>query len=87
MEGITMSLAESMAAIREMAKERVPEEDRKLMARATEELRKSGQVEKALQRGDTLPPFSFENVEGEQLSSANLLGKGSLVISFYRGNW
>ena len=82
-----MSLAESMAAIREMAKERVPEEDRKLMARATEELQKSGQVEKALQRGDTLPPFSLENVEGEQLSSANLLGKDPLVISFYRGNW
>ena len=82
-----MSLAESMAAIREMAKERVPEEDRKLMARATEELRKSGQVEKVLQRGDTLPPFSLENVEGEKLSSANLLGKGPLVISFYRGNW
>ncbi|MDJ0623037.1 MAG: hypothetical protein QNJ17_08725 [Desulfocapsaceae bacterium] len=82
-----MSLTESIAAIQEMAKERIPEEDRKLMARATEELRKSGQVEKALQQGDMLPPFLLESVGGEKLSSDDLLGQGPLVVSFYRGNW
>jgi hypothetical protein len=82
-----MSLAESMDVIREMAKERVPEEDRKLMAKATEELRKSGRTGKALQDGDGLPSFSLENMEGEVISSADLLRQGPLVMSFYRGSW
>lgn len=82
-----MSLAESLDAIREKAKERIPEEDRKLMAKATEELRKSGSTGKALQKGDGLPPFSLENMEGEIISSADLLRQGPLVMSFYRGSW
>lgn len=82
-----MSLAESIDAIREMAKEKIPEEDRKLMAKATEELRKSGSTGKALQKGDVLPPFSLKNMEGEIISSADLLRQGHLVMSFYRGSW
>lgn len=82
-----MSLKESLDEIKSNAKEQIAEEDLKLMGKATKELENSGLSEKALQQGDTLPPFSLKNMDGELISSADLLKTGLLVVSFYRGNW
>lgn len=59
----------------------------KLMHRATAELKATGQAERALSVGDTLPSFSLPTADGEQISSEELLATGPLVISFYRGAW
>ena len=37
--------------------------------------------------GDRLPDFTLPDVDGAQVSSAELLAGGPLVISFYRGAW
>lgn len=41
----------------------------------------------AIQVGDTLPEFSLSDAVGNQRSSGELLSKGPLLITFYRGEW
>jgi peroxiredoxin len=57
------------------------------MHRATGELIESGQAQRARKAGDTAPEFTLLDPEGKQVSSRELLAKGPLVISFYRGVW
>jgi peroxiredoxin len=58
-----------------------------LMDRATDELVLSGQVQRALHSGDRAPEFTLNDPDGKPVSSKDLLEKGPLVISFYRGVW
>lgn len=57
------------------------------MHRATADLIASGAAERTLKAGDKLPAFTLDDPEGNKVSSADLLRKGPLVISFYRGVW
>ncbi|GLH76616.1 peroxiredoxin [Bradyrhizobium sp. SSBR45G] len=57
------------------------------MHRATAELIASGAAARALKAGDTAPAFTLNDPEGQPVSSADLLAKGPLVVSFYRGVW
>lgn len=82
-----MSLSEKLNQIVEAAKERIPEETRLLMKKATQELRDSGITDRALKKGMSLPPFELSNTEGDLVSSKKLLEKGNLVLTFYRGVW
>src|ERR1700761_2088488 len=58
-----------------------------LMERATRELIESGQAQRARKAGDIAPEFSLKGPDGELVSSRELLAKGPLVVSFYRGVW
>src|SRR5216683_4438028 len=58
-----------------------------LMARATSELIESGQAQRAKKAGDIAPEFTLNDPEGNPVSSRDLLAKGPLVVSFYRGVW
>jgi peroxiredoxin len=58
-----------------------------VMHRATAELVSSGQALNAKKAGDKAPEFTLKDPEGIPVSSAALLEKGPLVISFYRGVW
>ena len=82
-----MSLEEKLAAIRAAAVDRVPEEARMKFGRATQELRDSGIVDRAIQAGDALPAFTLKNADGAHVSSAALLAKGPLVVTVFRGHW
>lgn len=57
------------------------------MHRATAELIASGAAERALKAGDRLPEFMLDDPDGNKVSSKDLLARGPLVISFYRGVW
>jgi len=57
------------------------------MHKATAELKASGLAERARKVGDMAPSFSLKDPEGNIVSSEELLKKGPLVISFYRGVW
>lgn len=57
------------------------------MNRATQSLIDSRQAEKALQAGDTAPGFTLEDEDGNSVSSRELLARGPLVTTFYRGVW
>lgn len=58
-----------------------------IMHRATAELRASGLAGGALKVGDLAPVFSLTDPDGVTVSSGELLKKGPLVVSFYRGVW
>ena len=57
------------------------------MHRATAALIASGAADKALKAGDKAPAFTLNDPDGRPVSSAELLRKGPLVVSFYRGVW
>jgi len=57
------------------------------MQRATEELIASNAASRALKVGDHAPEFELADADGKLLSSAQLLEKGPLVVTFYRGVW
>lgn len=64
-----------------------PAEIHPVMARATAELIASGAASKALKVGDKAPLFTLKDPDGKPVSSADLLAKGPLVLTFYRGVW
>jgi peroxiredoxin len=58
-----------------------------IMHRATAELIQSGQAQRAKKAGDTAPEFTLKDPDGNDVVSRDLLAKGPLVVSFYRGVW
>jgi peroxiredoxin len=65
----------------------VPADTYALMEKATRELVDSGAADRALAVGDRAPEFSLADAGGATVSSAGLLERGPLVVSFYRGVW
>ncbi|USI73510.1 peroxiredoxin-like family protein [Sphingomonas morindae] len=57
------------------------------MHRATAELIEGGAAMRALKAGDEAPSFTLKDADGQPISSTDLLAKGPLVLSFYRGVW
>jgi peroxiredoxin len=57
------------------------------MDRATLELIESGAAKRALKAGDIAPDFTLGAPDGTLVSAQELLAKGPLIISFYRGVW
>ncbi|MCP1837242.1 peroxiredoxin [Bradyrhizobium sp. USDA 4524] len=58
-----------------------------IMHRATAELIASGTAQRARKAGDVAPAFSLRDPEGNIVNSTDLLKRGPLVLSFYRGVW
>jgi peroxiredoxin len=65
----------------------VPRSVIETMHRATAELIVSGAARRAKKAGDVAPSFSLKDPEGNVVSSADLLRRGPLVLSFYHGVW
>ena len=82
-----MSLKETLEKISKESGGKMPDETKHKMARATQELKESGQAERALGVGDKMPAFDLPNTKGEMISSTDLLKNGDLVVTFYRGVW
>ena len=82
-----MTLAETLNGIREASAKRVPADKSAIMHRATEDLRRSGIMDGVIKIGDALPSFALPNAHGQQVRSADLLAKGPLVLTFFRGGW
>ena len=82
-----MSLQQQLDEVRAKSGERIPADKRAIMEQATEELRQSGLANRSLDIGDTMPAFELSNATGATVRSADLLARGPLVVSFYRGGW
>ncbi len=65
----------------------VPEETMSLLMSELQTLIASGLAEKALSKGDDFPAFTLPNANNKALIFNDLINKGPLVISFYRGAW
>ena len=82
-----MSLTEEILALKTAAMGQIPAEKLDVMLSCTNELQEQKISEKALKKGDKLPAFKLSDATGKEVSSADLLAKGGIVLSFYRGGW
>jgi hypothetical protein len=82
-----MSLEEKLAATRAGSAARIPPDRQAIMHRATEDLRKSGILDRVVKVGERMPAFELANHDGRRVSSEDLLAGGPLVLSFFRGSW
>ncbi len=82
-----MSLAEKLDAIRARGAKRIAPERRAVIMAATKSLRESGIAERAIKVGDPLPEFSLSNTNGVTVRSTDLLAKGAVVLTVFRGKW
>lgn len=55
--------------------------------RAIDELTASGAAAKALKAGDVAPEFILPDPDGNMVSLREMLARGPLVVTFYRGSW
>ena len=82
-----MTLEESLAKLKLKIEGNMPQEHVDIMHEATKNLKASGIGESILKVGDNVPEFSLTNQNGTTISSTELLSRGPLVITFYRGEW
>lgn len=82
-----MTLQESLNKLKLRIEGSMPDEYVKIMHNATADLEASGIGDKILKTGDTAPEFTLKNQNGDLVSSKELLTKGPLVVTFYRGIW
>jgi hypothetical protein len=82
-----MSLADKLAATRATSEKRIPPDRAAIMERATEDLRRSGILDRIVKVGSPAPAFELTSHDGRRIDSAELLAAGPMVVSFFRGSW
>ena len=81
------NLQQRLDRIRASFEKQAPAEALAVMHRATDELRASGILDGLPAVGSALPSFELPDSDGGSVSSASLLARGPLVMTFYRGLW
>lgn len=64
-----------------------PEEKKKIYAEGLDAVRNSGILEKAKNNGDQAPDFTLMNAIGDSVNLKEILDKGPVVLTWYRGGW
>jgi hypothetical protein len=82
-----MSLADKLAATRAASEKRIPPDRAAIMERATEDLRRSGILDRIVKVGSPAPAFDLAGHDGRRIASRELLAGGPMVVSFFRGSW
>jgi hypothetical protein len=87
------SLKDELSAIRRSAEGdgtkpgRIPRDALEIMHRVTADQRASGFHARMPAIGQSAPSFELPNRDGAVVSTASLLARGPLVVSFFRGSW
>jgi peroxiredoxin len=86
---MAMKLQETLDAFTAelIASGKIPSDIVKGLKEAIAEQVVSGKADLALKAGMPAPAFTLPDADGNRVSSIELLGRGPLVISFYRGVW
>lgn len=66
---------------------RIPKDFRLIMQESTENLCKSGTLERTVQKGDTFPDEMLMSSSGLPVKPASYLYREYTVVTFYRGIW
>ena len=81
------SMTENLAKVRRLRDDYVPPEYATIMDRAIDDLARENIRRAALKIGDRCPEFALPDTGGCEIRAGDILQKGPLVISFYRGSW
>ena len=81
------SLQTRLDAIRHGFEKKAPPPVLETMHRATRDLTELLEREPGLGVGDAAPPFRLQDQEGNVVDSAQLLARGPLVVTLFRGHW
>lgn len=82
-----MSLKEKLDRTRARFRETAPPEVVSVMDGATRKLVDSELASRITGEGKAFPEFELPNVDGALIRSSELLARGKLVLSIYRGVW
>src|ERR687896_544994 len=82
-----MSLKEDLQSLRARAEAKRPPDVVAAMHRAVDELRASGAPARVVKSGTSAPHFALPDAEEKIVESVDLLARGPLVVTFYRGRW
>lgn len=82
-----MSLKEKLDAQREASAKRIPADKAAIMKGHISAQRTSGILEYVVGVGQKAPAFAGVSHEGRAINSAEMLQRGPLVLSFFRGHW
>lgn len=83
-----MSLQEKLDALKaDFEANKAPPEVVAIMRRATADLIATGQATRAVKSGDRAPAFALADADGKTWRSEELLARGPLAVTFYRGVW
>ena len=81
------TLRQRLERIKESFLKQAAPEAVEVMERATEQLRASRILSRLPAVGSPIPAFDLGDTDGEFLQSKELLQKGPLILTFYRGLW
>jgi len=82
-----LNLKKEIEKLKEELSSKTIEESKKIMREAADNLLDLKIQENALKVGEQLPEFELKNAVGKNINIYEILSKGPLVISFYRGSW
>jgi peroxiredoxin len=83
----TRALRDILTQRKELIAKYVPPETQAIHERAVAELKQRRLADNILRIGEKAAEFELPDHNGKMVSSAHLLAKGRLVISFIRGRW
>lgn len=82
-----MGLTEELNDLKQQLGRDIPRETLEEIGQFVQGLVQSGIEKTSCQTGDKMPSFMLPNVFGRMVSSWDILAKGPMVLSFYRGVW
>jgi hypothetical protein len=84
---VTGSLQRQLDRQRETSSAKRPAEINAAIARAIAGIRAAGIGRGAPGVGDPAPEFALPNAHRQEVRLGDLLGRGPVVLAFYRGGW
>jgi peroxiredoxin len=82
-----MILQQKLDAQKKKTETSAPKEILDIMHRATEDLVKSGIMDRIVKKGDKAPDFRLKDIKGNIVILKEKLSGGPVVLGFYRGRW
>jgi len=82
-----MSLTEQLSGVLQHFNANAPEDAKQPIIDSRAEITRSFDAKSTVQVGDAVPDFHLLNAVGKEMGRTELLAKGPLLITFYRGEW
>ena len=82
-----MNLTEQLNDLKQQLGQEIPRETLEEIGQFIHGLVQTGIEKTSRQAGETIPSFVLPDVSGRMISSEDILSRGPMVLSFYRGFW